>query len=245
MLIHADVKSLELVTAAFLSRDAVLCEEIRTGADIHENNKKRFGFPERRIAKIFVFRILYGGQAGGFANSSLFNSISQSKSYWQEVIDEFYAKYKGIHSWHENLVGTVLDEGRLVLPSGRVYNFDRADVARRTWFWRSKILNYPVQGLGADVVAIGRVTLWKRLNKAGYPVLFVATVHDSIDLDLDDRGLDKPKEVCYNVMVCVRNSIIDIPTNFERLFGVPFDLPVGSEIGYGQTLGTLKEFNIE
>jgi hypothetical protein len=115
------------------------------------------------------------------------------------------------------------------MPTGRVYQFPRADVAHREWFWRPKILNYPVQGLGADLVAIGRVTMWKRLRKLGIPVLFQSTVHDSIDIDC---------ESCYNIRVVeiVKQSIIDIPTNFYRLFGVPFDLPLNSEVSVGPTL---------
>lgn len=183
--------------------------------------------------------MLYGGSAYGFAQSSLFNWISKDEKYWQKVVDEFYTKYTGIAAWHESLVREVLDKGQLVMPTGRIYAFDRRDVAKRPWFWRSKILNYPVQGLGADVVAIGRVTAWKRLNKfknPEYPLLMVSTVHDSLDFDVHSW---------YNIStVCsiIKQSIEDIPTNFERLFGVPFDLPVGCEIGYGHSLGNLKAY---
>ena len=110
------------------------------------------------------------------------------------------------------------------------------DVGARTWFWRPKILNYPVQGTGADLVAIGRVTMWKRLNKvrnSQYPLLFVSTVHDSIDIDVHPW---------YNIgTVCgiINSSIEDISTNFERLFKVPFNLPVTCEIGYGRSLAEL------
>lgn len=138
--------------------------------------------------------------------------------------------------WHESLVRTVLDKGRLVMPTGREYHWDRADVARRLWFHRPKILNYPVQGLGADLVAIGRVTVWKRLRKEKIPHLFVSTVHDSLDIDC---------ETCYTSSIAkiVKQAIGDIPTNFERLFGVPFDLPVSCEIGYGPKLSELTPFN--
>lgn len=243
MLIHADVKSLELVTAAYLSRDKTLIAEIRDGVDTHENNKQRFGFPERRDAKIFVFRLLYGGQAGGFANSPLFRHISSNKTYWQGVIDEFYDKYSGIAGWHVELVRRVLDTGYLTMPTGRVYSFNRALVAEQLWYWRSKILNYPVQGLGADLVAIGRVTMWKRIKKLDYPVLFVSTVHDSIDLDLDLNGLDNPDEMVYNICTVVKQSIRDIPINFYRLFGIEFDLPVDADVKYGPSLGELKDMN--
>lgn len=229
------MKSLELVTAAYLSRDKVLIQEIMDGTDIHENNKQRFKLPERRIAKIFVFRLIYGGQAYSYAHDSDFNHISKSQDYWQEVVDEFYAKYRGIADWHDDLVKSVLSDGRLVMPTGRTFVWDRADVAKRLWFHRPKILNYPVQGTGADLVAIGRVSLWKRLRKQGIPVIWQSTVHDSIDIDV---------ESCYTSSVCklIMESIQDIPTNFERLLGVKFDLPVGCEIGYGPNLANLTPF---
>jgi len=56
MLINADVKGLEIVAAAFLSRDPVLIGEILNGVDIHLENQKRFNLPSRLIAKTFVFR---------------------------------------------------------------------------------------------------------------------------------------------------------------------------------------------
>jgi len=124
------------------------------------------------------------------------------------------------------------------MPTGRVYSFPREDVANRLWFWRPKILNYPVQGLGADLVAIGRVTAWKRLHKQNLPVFWQSTVHDSIDLDVDND-----LETCYNICTIVKKAIQDVPLNFERLFNVPFDLPLNSEISIGPNLKDQKEWN--
>ena len=242
ILVHADVKSLELVTAAYLSRDPVLIDEIRNGVDIHEANRERFNLPERRIAKIFVFRLIYGGQAYSYAHDSDFNHISKKEAYWQDIVDEFYVKYRGINQWHDSLVRQVLSSGQLVMPTGRVFDFDRRDVARDTRFWRPKILNYPVQGTGADLVSIGRVTMWKRLRKAGLPVLFQSTVHDSVDLDVK-LPLDNPLTTCYNICSIVDQSIRDIPDNFYRLFGIKFDLPVSAEMAYGSNLKDLTPFN--
>ena len=209
--------------------------ELVEGVDIHENNKSRLNLPERRLAKIFVFRLIYGGQAYSYAHDSNFNSISKSVNYWQGLIDEFYEKYQGIAKWHETLVRTVLDSGRLVMPTGRTYLWDRGDVVRNLWRHRPKILNYPVQGLGADLVAIGRVTIWRRLRAAGIPHLFISTVHDSLDIDC---------ETCYTSSICsnIKSSFEDVPKNFQRLFGVPFDLPINSEIGYGLNIAELTPY---
>ena len=56
MLINADVKGLEVVGAAELSGDKVLCKEVLDKEDIHENNRQAFNLPSRLIAKIFKFR---------------------------------------------------------------------------------------------------------------------------------------------------------------------------------------------
>ena len=61
MIVNLDVKSLEVVVAAWLSGDAVLKKELNDKLDIHGINQEAFGLPERVIAKILVFRILYGG----------------------------------------------------------------------------------------------------------------------------------------------------------------------------------------
>jgi len=60
MLINVDVKGLEVVVAAQLSGDDVLCTEIINRVDIHDANRVKFGLgegkPGRLVAKIFKFR---------------------------------------------------------------------------------------------------------------------------------------------------------------------------------------------
>ena len=56
MLIEGDAKALEVVGAAYLSGDKVLCQEIIDGVDIHGENQKRFGLTTRLIAKTLKFR---------------------------------------------------------------------------------------------------------------------------------------------------------------------------------------------
>ena len=96
MIVNGDVKSLEIVVAADLSRDKVLSDEILGKQDIHENNRVAFNLPSRHIAKIFVFKLLYGASSYGFANDPDFFEVSKSESFWQEVIDNYYKKYYGI-----------------------------------------------------------------------------------------------------------------------------------------------------
>jgi len=57
MLVNADVKSLEIVTAAQLAHDKVLSDEIVRKLDTHQNNQDAFRLPSRVVAKRFVFKL--------------------------------------------------------------------------------------------------------------------------------------------------------------------------------------------
>ena len=152
MLINCDVKGLEVVVAAQLSGDPVLCQEILERVDIHDANRVRFGLgegkPGRLVAKIFKFRLIYGGSAYSYANDPDFMGVSRDQKFWQGVIDEYYAKYSGVKKWHELIVDTVKRQGYLEIPSGRFYPFEPVQ-KRGEWKWPiTQIKNYPVNCSG-------------------------------------------------------------------------------------------------
>jgi DNA polymerase-1 len=231
VIIDADFKGLEIVCAAYLSKDSVLYDELRTGRDIHSDNQERFGLPSRLVAKVFKFRILYGGSAYAFGHDPDFTHISRSEKYWSGVIDKYYAKYKGLHRWHTALVQEVVRTGKLNLPTGRVYSYERD---RKGNWPRTTILNYPVQGLGADIMSIARVSLFKRLRASTLRCKLVSTVHDSIVLDC-------PEQEVKEVTALIKSVWRDIPRNFKATFGVEWDLPCEVSIAVGETWGSTKE----
>lgn len=220
------------MAAAFLSRDQVLIKEILDGEDIHGNNQRRFNLPTRLIAKTFKFRLIYGGSAYAYSVDPEFKSVGYNQRQWQEVIDEYYNKYKGMAKWHIGLVHLVQQTGQLVMPTGRIYKYERDN---KTGDWpRTTILNYPVQGLGADLVCISRVSAYKRME--GLKSLLISSVHDSIVADC-------PEEEVEIVTKILKESIEDVPYNFERLFKVPFDLPLTSEIQIGKDMKNMVDIN--
>ena len=228
MIIEADFSQLEFVTAAYLSRDKTAMQEVRDGIDQHTLNMEKWGLPSRSVAKIFVFRILYGGRM--FSADPVFNHISADQKFWDDLIDnQFYVKYEGIREWHNDLMLEATSAGKLVMPTGRVYYF-----SPKYGRWpKQQILNYPVQGLAADLVAIARVSLNRRLKTSDIGdtrVLFISSIHDSIVLDVANDP-----ELIEQICQLLDNVIRDVPINFERLFKVPFDLPLRGDISYGIT----------
>jgi len=233
MLLQADAKQLEWVGATYLSQDQTALKEIWESVDQHADNQERFGLPSRLVAKTFVFRLIYGGSAYSYANDPNFKDIGNEK-FWQGVIDQFYTKYKGLRDWHTKILNDAKRDRKLVMPTGRTYNYEPEVKYNKVEWPRTKILNYPVQGLGADLMAIARVSLRNRLlNKEG--VKLVNTVHDSIILDFDSKVWDNS-----SIVNLVDRCFNDIPGNFKKLFGKDFNLPMRVECQVGSTWGNME-----
>lgn len=242
MFVNCDASGLEVNCAAYLSQDQVLMDEIINRADIHSNNQARFGLPPgeagRLIAKIFVFRLIYGGSAYSYANDPNFTSVSASEKYWQKVIDEFYNKYQGVYAWHIKILQEVTLNKRLIMPTGRQYDFFPTNNYRGEPKWpETKIKNYPVQGLGADVMTVARVDFARRFWKSELVGKLRSTVHDSIVVDVPSKDVDKTIEMFYDVFAC-------IPKNFESIFGTKYNLPLFCEVKIGNDLKNLEKVKI-
>ena len=233
MLLQADAKQLEWIGATYLSQDKVAIDEILREVDMHSENQKRFKLPSRLIAKTFVFRLIYGGSAYSYAHDPDFRDIG-NESFWQDVIDAFYNKYQRLYKWHEEIQFKAKREQKLIMPTGRIYHFEPEVKFDRVKYPRTKILNYPVQGLGADLMAIARVSLRNRL-KGKKGIQLVNTVHDSIIVDFDPK-------VCYtnDLVNIVDKCFNDVPDNFKKLFGVVFNLPMRVECEVGNSWGNME-----
>lgn len=231
-------KGLEVVVAAQLSGDKVLRQEIIDKVDIHETNRDRFklgaGKAGRLIAKIFKFRLIYGGSAYSYANDPDFRGVSTSQDFWQDVIDQYYDKYKGIAEWHKQLLIEAQESGRLVIPSGRFYPIV-PDVAKREPWPLTIIKNYPVQGFGADLVMLARLRASQLIRDSGLEAKLIGTIHDSIVADTPGQNLGA-------VALILRQAVAEVPDYCKRIWGYDFSLPLTSEVSYGPNKTDMKEY---
>jgi len=226
LLINADFKGMEWLTAVFLSQDAVGLQELHDKFDQHGDNQERLKLPTRLVAKTFLFRLLFGGTADSYALDPDFSNISSDKRYWQRAIDTFYEKYTGVARWHSELMNTVQQTGKYTLPTGRTWSFVPILKRGELKFPRTQILNYPVQGLGADLMSIARILVYRRIPMVAPRSLLISTVHDSILIDSPKIEVDKVVDLCYNAWK-------DIPQSFEKLFKVPLNVETRVEVQVG------------
>lgn len=235
MLVNGDVKGLEVVAAAELSGDKILCQEILDKVDIHGVNQKAFNLPDRLISKIFKFRLIYGGSAYSYANDPDFLSVGYSQKQWQGVIDRYYEKYKGIRAWHDGMVHTVRQTGIIEIPSGRVFKFSPKEGHYGLEWPLTTIKNYPVQGYGADLVMLARIELIRLIEEAGIEALLVMTVHDSLVVDCPAKSVEI-------VARLISQAIDNVPSMVYNRWQHRFSLPLTCEISVGRSKATLEEY---
>jgi DNA polymerase I-like protein with 3'-5' exonuclease and polymerase domains len=238
VLIQVDAKALEWVVCVYLAQDKVGIQELTyQNYDMHSENMKVFGFPERGIAKIFIFRLIFGGTAYAYAHDSDFISVSSSPKYWQKAIDAFYEKYQGVYNWHNELLETIPITGVYRLPTGVEFEFKlQSNTYNDDLKWpRTCMLNYPVQGLAAELMEIARISAYQRLhNREG--VLFINTVHDNIVLDVANDAL-----LIKEVSATLKQCLVDIPVNFKRIYGIELNVPFKGEIDIGMNWGQMEK----
>lgn len=237
MIVNVDAKSLEWCTYLYLSQDKTGIEEWHnvvndpTKFDIHRDNQTKFSLPSRLIAKVFLFRWIYRGPAFAYSRDPDFMPVSSSQKYWQDVIDQYYSKYKGLYKTHMQYLQTVNSTGKLRSPLGRSYTFNRN---KKGEFSEYEITNYPNQGLGADVMAVARVSAAARFSRYKLRSLLISTIHDSITSDSPDNEVETVKEIFLDVFK-------DLPKNIEKAYGIKWDLPMLGEVSVGPNLKDLTE----
>lgn len=232
---------------AYLANDGVAKAEINDGVDTHSVNQTAFALPSRLIAKIYVFRQIFADSyseqgfrkpAWSYANDPDFQSTSSSIKYWEKVTERFYDKYKGMYQHGIRLIDEVARTGRLVTCTGRSFIFPPVQKKNGDFVLpHTQILNYPVQGLAAELMALARVVLRKRIRRdfLGKEVLLINTVHDDIELDLPNDS-----DLCYNICILCEEVMSDLPRLFEEYFGVVLDVPLAGEVSFDVNLkGTL------
>lgn len=191
-----------------LSRDQTALQEIINLEDTHSKNQALFGLPSRLIAKVYLFRTIYRGSGYAFANDPEFMHVSKDPKFWDDIGEKFYGKYSGIDACHQAWKDKVVAGLPIVIPSGREWLIelgrDRRGELKIPW---TVLTNYPNQGLGADVMMLVRISLWKRLRASGRNIKFISTVHDDIKFDCHEEDIQFVTDTCHQVFADLQDNI--------------------------------------
>ncbi len=267
VIVEADYSQLEMVGLAVRSGCPGLTHDITHGVDMHtELFRSMHGRApdklERKRFKPASFALVYGAGAGGIAAQT-----GMSKADAKKFIDTFYARYPGVHDFHERMIKEV-EEGRAYvgdkdketgLPVGisvwrcpitkRCYEFReyplRDDIARwkgkQVDFSPTEIKNYPVQGFATgDIVPLVIGKLYRVLRNNEFlkdKCLLINTVHDSVVFDVH-------KDVLVAALTLIRSTMQAAPHYIKQTWDYDFKMALNVGVSYGPNWGKQTEVEL-
>lgn len=239
MLVQCDASQLEWRTALQLSQDTVGIEEVNQKQDAHSLNEKAFSLPSRFIAKIYLFRTIFRGSGYAFANDPDFMHVSADPKFWDNIGELFYKKYYGLDRWHHHLADLVTRGEPIEGPTGRQWTINmKRDFHGNLKLPWTVFSNYPVQGTGADVMMIARISFSRRLRASGIPALLVSTVHDSIVVDCAAEFVSEITKLMYEVF----DDLVD---NLNKIFKCDWNVPLACEVKVGPDMKNMVKVDKE
>lgn len=242
-LVAADFKGAELMAMAIASGDEQLLEDYRRGLlpaddprhyDIHSAiavEGFRLDLPPskkaleeagkgvlREIAKTVVFGLAYGRGASAIAEEFQQREVECSVEDAERLMEGFFRRYPAVAQFREECRRRALDPGCLSTCFRRWRRFPPATDEESAQRYIREALNFPIQGLVADIVNIG---LWRLLayrerlgwTRADYRL--VLQIHDEVMLEVRE---DRLKQVCEEI-IPVALGRIEVPA--RDLSGTP------------------------
>lgn len=240
-LAELDYSQIELRVAAHLSGDPQMLDIYRTGGDIHTataeavTGKAKVDKSERTKAKAVNFGFLYGMGAASFRDYARDNyGVDLTEDEATEYRKCFFELYAGLPEWHRRAKEEASSKGYVTTLFGRVRYLDgitywpgyRKGAALR------QAVNTSVQSVASDMMILA-LGLINRLivNSDKYDAKIIATVHDSVLLEINKDGAENTARKAKYIME-------HLPL---KHFGVKMDVPIEAGLAMGDRWGEMRE----
>ncbi|PYS84735.1 MAG: hypothetical protein DMF70_05070 [Acidobacteria bacterium] len=193
-LISADYSQLELRLLAHITRDEVMLDAFQKGDDIH-NRTARLVFgaktdaelkDARRFAKIVA--IAYAIEPWGLSQR-----VGISRQEARKVIDDYYATYKGVRRYMDEIPVQAREHGYVRSLYGRIrplpgINDRNANIRRAA---EREGINMPIQGTASDIVKIAMLHVDEAFRREGLDAKMLMQVHDELLVECPKNEADK------------------------------------------------------
>ncbi len=195
-LLSADYSQIELRILAHMSGDSVLVEAFKAGEDIHKRTAMEiYGVSENKVTpemrshgKTLNFALIY--QQGAFATARQLD-ISQKEA--QDFINKYFASFKKVKPFFENLLNEAREKGYAETTYGRRRYFKNLNIRNKALQREDEraACNAPLQGTAADVMKLAMLKVYKDLKEKEYKSKLILQVHDELVLDVHPKEKDK------------------------------------------------------
>jgi DNA polymerase-1 len=203
-LVGADYSQVELRAAAHLSGCPALTEVYATGQDVHRRMAARaHGIPlekvsdaQRDAVKTIVFGSLYGGGGRTLAANAFAQGVDINADMADEWLAAFFAEFPGVAKWVGAQEGISTSRGYIAIGCGRVVEPSWVPGGHLS---RQQCINYPVQGVCADLIMRAITLIHARLS--GLHGGLIASVHDELIAEMRADDAEMAKEIIERSMI--------------------------------------------
>lgn len=243
VLADIDYSQIELRVSAFISRCQPMIEAFQRGEDLHTLLASHItGKPlgevtpqERQAGKSANFGLLYGMGALGFREyAEVAYGVSVSEEAAQEIHEGFFTLWDGMRDWHNRVIRRVHQTGYVTSPIGRVRRLPGIwdGNPQMVSFAERAAINSPVQGFASDLMQMAAASIQGLLpGSEPVPGAFpVATVHDSIVVEVRQEGWEETVKECIDRMLNLHPVLqrmdchLDVPLAAEATCGTRWGL---------------------
>jgi DNA polymerase I len=221
-LISADYSQLELRLLAHITRDEVMLDAFQKGEDIH-NRTSRLVFrartdaelkEARRFSKIVNFAIAYAIEPWGLSQR-----VGISRQEARKVIDDYYATYKGVRRYMEEIPVQAREQGYVRSLYGRIRPLpginDRNGNIRRAA--EREAINMPIQGTASDIVKMAMLRADEAFRRENLKAEMLMQVHDEL---LVECAAEDAERVAATLKREMENVVeLDVPLIAEAGIG--------------------------
>jgi DNA polymerase-1 len=221
-LVSADYSQLELRLLAHITRDEVMLDAFQKGEDIHArtarlvfNAKTDDELKEaRRFAKIVNFAIAYAIEPWGLSQR-----VGITRREARKVIDDYYATYKGVRRYMEEVPVRAREHGYVRSIYGRIrplpgINDRNANIRRAA---EREAINMPIQGTASDIVKIAMLRADEAFRREGLDARMLMQIHDEL---LVECPADQAEKVANTLKREMESAVeLDVPLVAEAGIG--------------------------
>lgn len=230
-LLQMDYSQAELRVLAYSSNDPYMIDAYKQDKDFHSAIAADMFGPDftkeqRNMAKTINFGIAYGR-----GPSSIAEAFGKSMAESREIINKWYRPMPKVKEYILGRRAAAIKGEPCVTVFGRERHFVVTD--DNLHHVQNEYINTPIQSVASDLTMMSLITIADYLKESGLDARIVATVHDSIILEVRDNEelIDQVAKKCLEIMASVPKQMLPNCT-------VPFK--ADAEVGY--SYGGLEEW---
>ena len=244
VVLQADYSALEMRILGLRASDPGMTEAFLEGKDIHKNTasimqgkpEDTISSDEREDAKTIAFGLIYGKQT-----FSLANDMGVTPDEAEVLVNKFFAGKPAVRGFIEYAHEFLEKNGYVETMNGhrRILRDVWGNKMAKSEALRQSV-NTIIQGTGAYLTNYSVALIYEYLKEYNKKSMLVATVHDSIVVDVHPDEIEEVTQVVKYIMENVPAEFLYTNLNGQRV-----RYPIEADIEIGHNYNDLVDYDPE